>query len=344
MSEVIWTTQEDIDAERANVRRMHEEENKKWPVLRRYVADVRRWEHNLSSLQGEAATLRAFGWVHLHGPERARWRQIRDFLLPYARGRLIYWRDAREAVIRELRIEIDARVAEEERLSRKQIPPPPPVAPKPIVAVVDSSTGYLITYLDQVYRGVAQLEGFAGLVMQGQVWLYDEEKERFLTTVDRIRIEYTLSVATEGHEDLFCEVTGWTTIDATEIDHKFYIKDITERIIAKVEAWLLEQFTQQNKEGLSIVPSFVTMPDFTIQERERQAKVEGFIKTWMQTLEGWTQQPRILKRGIGYYTAEETDPHFPLVAVFVEYSHDGEEPQYHVHKLPKAEEAQIIDP
>jgi hypothetical protein len=176
------------------------------------------------------------------------------------------------------------------------------------------------------------------------VWLYDEEKDRFLSTVERIRIEYTLSVATEGHEDLFCELTGYTTIDATEINHKFYIKDITERIIAKVEAWFLEQFTQQNKEGTSIEPSFVTMPDFTIQQRERQAKVEGFIKTWMQTLEGWTQQPRILKRGIGYYTTEETDPHFPLVAVFVEYSHDGEQPKYHVHRLPTVEEAQIIDP
>jgi len=344
MSDIIWTTQEDIYAERANIRRLREEENKKWPVLRRYVANVRRWENRLSSLQAEFATLRAFGWVHLRAAERRRWRQIRDVLLPTARVRLIVWRDAREAVIRELRIEIDTRVVEEGRLSRKRIPPPPPVPPKPIIAVVDSTTGHLIVYLEKVYEGVGQIEEFEGLVMKGQVWLYDEEKNRFLATVDRIRIEYTLSVSTEGHEDLFCEVTGWTTIDATEIDHEHYIKDITERIIRKVEQWLLQQFTQYNKQGQEIIPSFIITPDFAIQERERGARVEGFIKTWMQTLEGWTQQPRILKRGIGYYTTRETDPHFPLLAVFVEYSHDGEEPQYHVHRLPKLEEAALIDP
>jgi len=121
LTEPIWTTAEDIESERAEIRRLRAEEDRKWESLRRTVANVRRWETRLKHLEEELESLRRIGWTYLTAAGRLYYVTLRDRLIPVARVRLLYWTDEREAIIIEIRRERETRIAEEERLKRKRI-------------------------------------------------------------------------------------------------------------------------------------------------------------------------------------------------------------------------------
>ncbi len=203
-----------------------------------------------------------------------------------------------------------------------------PVIPKPIVAVVDSRTGYLITYFEEEYEG-------------SQVWLYDEERKTVIEAVEAIRLEKTFSVDTEGHESLLAEVTAYTIIKAEDMNHEHTIKDITDELERKAVSWFLEKFTNVTKEGIPIVPKFTITEDFTIQEREEEALYEMSIIQWFMTVAGeWEEKPRILKAGFGAYTTTEK-PIWRTARIYVEYAHELE-PRA-AHRIPP-EEFEEIDP
>lgn len=125
MAEPIWTTAEDIEAERAEVKRLRAEEDRKWERLRRTVANVRRWETRLKHLEEDFESLTRIGWPRLTAAGRLYYTTLRSRLIPVARVRLLYWTDEREAIITEIRREREIRRSEEERLKRKRIKIPP---------------------------------------------------------------------------------------------------------------------------------------------------------------------------------------------------------------------------
>jgi hypothetical protein len=191
-----------------------------------------------------------------------------------------------------------------------------PPLPKPLVAVVDSKTGFLIEYLEKPYR-------------ESSCWLYDEEKREFVEPVTAIKIEKTFSVDTEGHESLLAEVTAWTIIACEDLPN---VKSITEEVRRKAIKWFIDKFTNYTREGTAVIPNFKISEDFDIQRRAEGAKYEMQIIEWYLTVTGeWTEKPRILKEGFGAYTTDET-PTYPTVEVYVEYSHE-EEP-HPAHRLP----------
>lgn len=219
---------------------------------------------------------------------------------------------------------LDEDMERERRKIAEKIPPPP--IPKTLIAIIDSATGFQIRYLEEKYHG-------------SQVWLYDEEQKSFIATVNNIRIEYTYSVETDGHESFLAEVTCWTTIRAEDINHKETIKDITDRLIKKAENWFIKKFSPGESTFGGPIPRKAIKPDFSIQT---EGKFEGTIKTWFMTVLGeWKQGPKVIKIGIGYYTTDDTEPRFPNARIFAEYSHE-DEPKWN-HRLPITGE-EIIDP
>jgi len=216
---------------------------------------------------------------------------------------------------------------------QREIPPP---VPKPLVGVIDSTTGYKIMLLDAELTVERE-----GKMLKGWVWLYDEVEKEYVEPAENVRVEFTASVETEGNEDLGAEITGWTIVYGIELDGKHAIKDKVDQLIKKIIDWFYKKFAPP-PEGEAWfggpVPKESMVPDFTIQEREKTAKFEGTIQQWAMTLEGWVEQPRVIKAGIGFYSTDETDPHFPITRVYAEYAHE-EEP-IGTDKLPE----ELIDP
>jgi hypothetical protein len=256
---------------------------------------------------------------------------VRDTLLPRARERLAYWtarRGEAEAEITRERPEIRRL---EEQIRRKVIVPP--VVPKPLIGVVDSKTGYKIMMLDAPLEIIKE-----GKTLAGTVWLYDEEKMEYIKPAENVEVQFTATVETSGHEDVLAELTGWTIVYGEELDGKHAIKDIVDSLIVKVEDWFYKKFAPP-PEGEAFfggpIPKKAIKPDFKIQEREKRAKHEGTIQQWeMVLLEGWREKlPRIIKKGIGFYSTSETDPHWTVARVFCEWGH--EEESVKTHSLPE---------
>ena len=201
---------------------------------------------------------------------------------------------------------------------------PPPI-PRPLIAITDSMTGYLIVLFEAPIKGE-------------KVWLYDEEAKELIEPVKTLRIEKTFSVDTEGHESLLAEVTIWTIIKAEDIDE---IKEISDRMEDKAKSWFLAQFTNYTREGIPVIPNFKIREDFRIQEEEYGATYEMTIAEWFMTATGeWQEKPRILKEGFGAYTTDQK-PTWPTCYIYVEYSHEKE--PHPAHRIPPAGE-EIIDP
>lgn len=210
-----------------------------------------------------------------------------------------------ELVLADLRRLTREREKERERFQRKTLR-------KPIAGVIDSITGFQI----MLYETAFTLRGETG-----RAWLYDEEKRgdaAFIHIVKAVRTEKTFSVDTKGHESLVAEVTCYSIIDSEDLTE---VKRITGSLEKKAIDWFIEQFTNYTKDGVPVVPNFTIEQDFTIQERNEAAKFEGAIKQWMQTLEGWTEMPRILKVGIGYYQTEDK-PIWNRARIYIEYAHE----------------------
>ena len=328
MAERRPVSKEEYERELRELGSLRREYDAKWASLRRIVANIRRWERIIADLETRFAELRRAGWPRLRALERREYLAIRDVRLPRARAYLLGWDTERTSIIIEIKREREDIRRLEAEIALKIIIVVPP---KPIVAVVDSITGHLIVYLDELFK-------------DRQVWLYHEERKEYIEPIQNVKIEYTFSVETEGHEDIFAEVTAWTIIKATDLDHRHAIKDTTNRLIRKAEAWFYRKFAPPPIGGALFggpIPRTAFRPDFAIQEREEQAKHEGYIKQWHMEVTGeWTQRPRILKKGIGYYTTTEKDT-WTDVFIYCEFSHE-EEPRG-THRLPR-EAWEVIDP
>jgi hypothetical protein len=225
--------------------------------------------------------------------------------MPWRRDELL----ARARAIREAISILDEDIAyERELIARKVIVPP--VAP--VVGVLDSKTGLKIILLSREHRG-------------SRVWLYDEERREYVQTVETIRVEYTASVETGGHESFIGELTGWTIIDGDQLSD---IEGIVDELVDKTEDWFYRKFAPP-PEGEAWfggpIPKEAIKPDFTIQEREYGAKYEDGIQRYEMTVTGEIAKRMIMKKGIGFYAnPAETRPKWRRVSVYVEYAHEDE--------------------
>jgi hypothetical protein len=124
--EVIWTTEEDIRAERELLRRWREDEDRFWTYLRRYATNRRRNEESLRRFQHELESLRQIGWAYLTGFQRTRYLRLRDFYIPNAEARIKSWTTETDRIIKSIYTIRDKITREENRLRRKKPRPPPP--------------------------------------------------------------------------------------------------------------------------------------------------------------------------------------------------------------------------
>ncbi|MEM2463570.1 MAG: hypothetical protein QXY07_02680 [Candidatus Bathyarchaeia archaeon] len=318
----IQVTKEEYEAElrelnrlRAELSRLRAKYDEKWDRLRRTVANIRYNEARLAELTSRLEALRRIGWARLTGAERAEYLRLRDRLIPEARARIAYWTSQRDAVIAEIYREmpeirrLEEQVRTEEARIRRKIIVVPPV---PLIGVVDSVTGLKILYLKEEFQGY-------------RCWLYDEEKKTYVEHVENIRVEYTASIETDGHEHFIGELTGYTIIAASDLPE---IDAIVDELISKTEDWFYRKFAPP-PEGEAMfggpIPREAIEPDFTIQQREHGAKHEDTIQEYYMTAAGEWLSRKIMKKGIGFYAnPPETRPKWRRVAVYVEYAHEDE--------------------
>jgi hypothetical protein len=319
LGEKIEVSREEFESEVARLRELTERYSRKWPRLRQLVRNVSRWETRVTDLT------RSLNELKRRLP--ASWREyryIRDVELPWARERLAYWTSQREAYIAEMRTELNEILAERERIARKIVKPPPPF---PVIGVLDSVTGLKILLLNREREG-------------SKAWLYDEERDEYLQPVETVRVEYTASIETGGHESFIGELTGWTIIDSDQLSD---VEDIISELIDKTEDWFYRKFAPP-PEGEAFfggpIPKEAIKPDFTIQEHKHGAKYEDGIQEYEITLTGEIAKKMIMKKGVGFYAnPDETWPKWRQAKVYVEYAHE-DEPLGKAHS-PMEE---IIDP
>jgi hypothetical protein len=304
LAEKIEVTREEFNAEVAHLKELTEKYSRKWGRLRQLVANVTRWETNVANLTRTLEELKR----RLPASWRE-YRYIRDVELPKAKERLADWTSQRETYIAEMRTELDEILAERERIARKIIKPPPPI---PVIGVLDSVTGLKILLLNREREG-------------SKVWLYDEEKDEYLQPVETVRVEYTASIETGGHESFIGELTGWTIIDGEELSG---VEDIVDELMRKTEDWFYRKFAPPPTGEAFFggpIPKEAIKPDFTIQEHEHEAKYEDGIQEYEMTVTGEIVKKMVMKTGIGFYAnPDETSPKWRLVKVYVEYAHEDE--------------------
>lgn len=312
----------------SELERLRTEYDAKWERLRRTVANIRYHQRRLTELQTRLETLRAIGWARLRADERSEWLRLRDELIPETQRRIAFWTAERDRVIAEIYRELpeirrleEAIRTERARIRRKIVI----VVPKPLKAVVDSKTGYLIQYLETEYHG-------------HRCWLYDEKEDKYIEPVSAIKVEKTISLETPGHEDLIAEITAWTIISCRELPN---INTITYELEERAIRWFKEEkFANVDKYGNIVISNFKRfIEDFDIQRRKEGAKYEMEIVEWYRTVTGeWAERPRIIKKGFGAYTTDEP-PTYPTITIYAEYSHE-EEP-FPSHRQPPAGEEHI---
>lgn len=291
------------------------EYDKKWDRLRGAVANIRRNEARLAELTRRLETLRRIGWARLTRPERAEYLRLRDRLIPEARSRIDYWTSQRDAILAEIYREMPEihRLEEAIRTERERIRRKIPIS---LIAVVDSTTGYLIQYLEFEFKGY-------------KCWLYDEKRNRLVEPVTAIKIEKTISLRTPGHEDLIAEITASTIIAPEDL---FNLDEITREMEFKAQKWFREEkFANVDKYGNIVLSNFKFFEDFDIQRR-RGARYQMEIIEWYKTVTGeWAERPRVIKEGFGAYSTDET-PTYPTIEVYTEYSHEDE--PFPAHREP----------
>jgi len=304
----------ELERLRSELSGLRSEYDRKWARLRGIVANIRYNEARLAELTSRLEALRRMGWARLTAAERAEYLRLRDRLIPEARARIAYWTSQRDAVIAEIYRELpeirrleEAVRAEEDRIRRKIIVPP-----TPIVDVVDSVTGLRIVLLREPLRGY-------------RCWLYDDRRKEYVEPVKAVRVEYTASIETEGHEDFIGELTGYTVIDAGQLSR---ITEIVDELVEKVEDWFYRKFAPP-PEGEAMfggpIPREAITPDFRIQRREHGARHEDTIHEYYVTVAGEWLSRRVMKKGIGFYAnPAEAKPKWRNVAVYVEYAHEDE--------------------
>lgn len=253
-------------------------------------------------------------WLKRRPCERLSIREVAEGMgISYsaARYRLyaLYYRGLIERHVTWTRGYVRGRWVTYRRVWFHYVPPPPPPPPRPLIAVVDSKTGYLIQYLETEYQG-------------HRCWLYDEHAKKFIEPVTAIKVEKTISLKTPGHEDLIAEITAWTIISCADLPN---IDAIADELEDRAKRWFREEkFANVDKYGNVTYSPFRFTEDFSIQEIRERAKYEMQIVEWYRTVTGeWAERPRVLKTGFGAYTTEET-PIYPQIKVFTEYGHETE--------------------
>jgi len=218
MAEDIWTTEEDIRAEREQIQRWRQDEDTFWTYLRRYAANRRRNEQSARRYQYEFEMLHTIGWTRLSGPERTRYLRLRNKLIPEAQMRQASWTLEVDRIVKAIYAIRDKIAIEEERLHRKRV--------KPIEEqwIADEAiTGY-----DIYYR-------FAD-----KKYVVRDEKKALVRVETKICMELTASIRTSEGRD---------TPVVVEITCTTYVKemDLSALIQAekKVEQGLMEWLKDQ---------------------------------------------------------------------------------------------------
>lgn len=180
------------------------------------------------------------------------------------------------------------------------------VVARPLVAVIDSVTGYEIRQYDNP-------------VMGNRVWLFNDKIGVHVSPVKNVRVEWTASVETEGHEALVAEITSYTVVSGEKLDSSFMIKDVTRRLVDESRRSFFEKFG--NRE-------FNVKDNFLMQRRPHNyhsghgSMFEGKVIQWFVSVLGAVEkrQPEVIKEGVGYYATDEEET-YPFATIVIEYAH-----------------------
>jgi len=216
--DVIWTTEEDIRAEREQIQRWRQDEDTFWTYLRRYAANRRRNEQSARRYQYEFEMLHTIGWARLSGPERIRYLRLRDELIPGAQMRQASWALEADRIVKAIYAIRDKIAIEEERLHRKKVKP----VEEQWIADEECS-GY-----DIYYRFV------------DKKYVIRDEKKALVRVETKICLELTASIEThEGHDvPVVVEITCTTYVKEKDLSALIITEKNVERGLVE---WLRDQ-------------------------------------------------------------------------------------------------------
>jgi hypothetical protein len=271
--EVIWTTEEDIRAEREQLRRWREDEDRFWTYLRRYSTNRRYNERSLARYQHEFETLRTKGWANLTGFQRERYLRLRDVLIPASEARVRSWTAEVDRIVKDIYAIRDKIAIEEERLHKKKV--------KPIEK--------------EEYVGI---EGCSGM----NIYFHTEEEiyvvrhpetKSLIRTDKKLCIELTASIKTEGgHDPITCEITVTTYVEKESASGLISVEKAMEEGLMnwlRDEGWanLLHAFekigisynTQKHVDEVGLYP--YNVPDFPtahvfMERKSRNIKLRSY--------------------------------------------------------------------
>lgn len=271
--EVIWTTEEDIRAEREQIQRWRQDDDTFWTYLRRYAANRRRNEQSARRYQYWFEMLHTIGWTRLSGPERERYLRLRDKLIPEAQMRQASWATEADRVVKNIYAIRDKIRVDEERLHRKKV--------KPIEK--------------EEYVGI---EGCSGM----NIYFHTEEEiyvvrhpetKTLIRTDKKLCIELTASIKTEaGHDPVTCEITVTTYVEKESASGLIRVEKAMEEGLMnwlRDEGWasLLHAFekigisynTQKHVDEVGLYP--YNVPDFPtahvfMERKSRDIKLRSY--------------------------------------------------------------------
>jgi hypothetical protein len=275
MAEEIWTTEEDIQAEREQIKRYHQDEDTFWTYLRRYAANRRSNERSLSRYQHEFESLRRRGWARLTPREIDRYLRVRDVLIPGSEARIKSWAAEVDRIVKDIFTIRDRIRTEEERLYRKRVKP----VEEQLIADEECS-GY-----DIYYR-------FAD-----KKYVVRDENKALVRVEEKICLEITASIEThEGHDvPVVVEITCTTYVKEKDLSMLIQTeKNVETGLVEWLQAqgWgeLMKGFT---KEGVAYngeihidqkawytwsVPDYPKVHVFVEKKEPRKRSYEGDYK------------------------------------------------------------------
>jgi hypothetical protein len=215
---IIWTTEEDIRAEREQLKRWREDEDTFWTYLRRYAANRRANERSLARYQYEFETLRTRGWANLTGTERERYLRLRDVLIPASEARVRSWAAEVDRIVKEIYAIRDKIAIEEERLHRKKVKP-----------------------IEEQWIGDEECSGYDIYYrFADKKYIVRDETKTLVRVETKICLELTASIEThEGHDaPLIVEITATTYVKEKDLSALIQTEKAVERGLVE---WLLAQ-------------------------------------------------------------------------------------------------------
>jgi hypothetical protein len=231
--EVIWTTEEDIRAEREQIQRWRQDDDTFWTYLRRYAANRRANERSLSRYLFEFESLRGRGWVNLSGTERERYILLRDNRIPSAEARIKSWAAEADRVVKDIYAIRDRIKTEEERLHRKKVKP-----------------------IEEQWIGDEECSGYDIYYrFADKKYIVRDENKALVRVENKICLELTASIEThEGHDvPVVVEITSTTYVKEKDLSMLILTEKAVERGLVewlRAQNWgaLMKGFT---KEGVA---------------------------------------------------------------------------------------------